>query len=169
MTLVEDYLKKHKDYTCDYGENTVLLMQVGGFYEIYSSQDPTSISYKVIHEMSKVCDLAIRIMSTSFLAAGFREYSIDRYIKTIQSSGYTTVVHSQDINCKNTTRSLDCIYTPSTFIDDNIQEFQSNNITCLWIEKIKNKLYVGISNINIIDGNSHIFEYDTPYLSLIHI
>lgn len=166
MTLVEDYLKKHKEYTYDYGENTVLLMQVGGFYEIYSSQDPTSISYKVIHEMSKVCDLAIRIMSTSFLAAGFREYSIDKYIKTIQSSGYTTVVYSQDINCKNTTRSIDCIYTPSTFIDDNIQEFQSNNITCLWIEKIKNKLYIGISNINIIDGNSHIFEYDTPYINI---
>ena len=36
----------------------------------------------------------------------------------------------------------------------------------LWIEKIKNELHIGISNIDIIDGISHIFEYNTPYLNI---
>ena len=56
----------------------------------------------------------------------------------------------QDSNSKNTTRSLSSIITPGTYIDDNINVFQSNNITSLWIEHIKNNLHVGISNINII-------------------
>ena len=60
-----------------------------------------------------------------------------------------------DSNSKNTTRSLSSIITPGTFIDENINVFQSNNITSLWIEHIKNNLHVGISNINIITGDSY--------------
>jgi DNA mismatch repair protein MutS len=171
MKLVEEYLKKHKEYICQYGVSTVLLMQVGAFYEIYSLNDSSTSSYKVIYEISKICDLVVTekticVGKIPILGSGFRDYSIDKYIKKIQNNGYTSVVYSQDNNCKNTTRSLTGIYTPSTFIDDNIQEFQSNNITCLWIEKIKNELHIGISNINIIDGISHIFEYNTPYLNI---
>lgn len=171
MKLVEDYLKKHKEYISQYGVSTVLLMQVGAFYEIYSLNDSTTSSYKVIYEISKICDLVVTekticVGSTAILGSGFRDYSIEKYIKKLQSNGYTSVVYSQDNNCKNTTRSRSGIYTPSTFIDDNIQEFQSNNITCLWIEKTKTMLHVGISNINIIDGDSHIFEYGTEYINI---
>ena len=34
--ILKEYLKYHDDNTKKYGENTVILMQVGSFYEIYA-------------------------------------------------------------------------------------------------------------------------------------
>ena len=36
MKLVEDYIIKAHEYINEYGKKTVLMMQVGSFYEIYS-------------------------------------------------------------------------------------------------------------------------------------
>ena len=37
--ILKEYLKYHEENTKKYGENTVVLMQVGSFYEIYSVQE----------------------------------------------------------------------------------------------------------------------------------
>ena len=36
MLLVEDYLEKTKYYKSKYGEKTIVMMQVGAFYEVYA-------------------------------------------------------------------------------------------------------------------------------------
>ena len=35
MSLIKSYFKKYDEYSNQYGKNTVLLMQVGAFYEMY--------------------------------------------------------------------------------------------------------------------------------------
>ena len=47
--------------------------------------------------------------------------------------------------------------------DDNNR---TNNNTCIWLERIRNKLYVGISNINIITGKSQMYEYIVEYTGI---
>ena len=39
MTLVQDYLDLTKQYTSKYGTKTLLLMQVGAFFEVYALRD----------------------------------------------------------------------------------------------------------------------------------
>ena len=34
--IIDDYLDKEIEYKNKYGENTLILMQVGSFYELYS-------------------------------------------------------------------------------------------------------------------------------------
>ena len=41
MALVKDYFEKTKQYIQEYGEKTVVLMQVGAFFEIYGLKEET--------------------------------------------------------------------------------------------------------------------------------
>ena len=174
MKLIEDYIHKANDYINTYGKKTVLLMQVGAFYEIYSLNDNTTTLYHNIHHIGDVTGLAVVeksvcVGSQNVLAAGFKDNYIDKWVYKIQSNGYTCVIYDdQDSNCKNTTRSLSSISTPGTYIDMNCSDDnnRTNNNTCIWLERIRNKLYVGISNINIITGKSQMYEYIVEYTGI---
>ena len=39
MALIKEYFELTCKYLQDYGENTILLMQVGSFYEVYGKYD----------------------------------------------------------------------------------------------------------------------------------
>ena len=165
MKLVEEYIEKINKYITEYGSKTVLLMQVGSFYEIYSINNSENILYKIIYDISEITGLSvveksICVGKETILAAGFRDYSIDKWLPKMQINGYTCVVYSQiDIPGKGITRNLTGIYTPGTYIStENDQTEKNNNNMCIWIEKIKNKLMVGISNIDVISGKSSLYE-----------
>lgn len=169
MKLVEDYIIKANEYINEYGDKTVLLMQVGSFYEIYSPNNNNNKLFNIIYDISEIAGLAvveksICVGKEKLLASGFRDYSLDKWLSKMQSNGYTCVVYSQDNNCKNISRSLTGIYTPGTYIQcDSEYSKKNNNNTCIWIEKIRNRICVGISNIDIISGKSNLYEYNIEY------
>ena len=39
MSLIKDYFSKTEEYKELYGEKTIILMQVGAFYEVYGLKD----------------------------------------------------------------------------------------------------------------------------------
>jgi DNA mismatch repair protein MutS len=173
MKLIEDYIIKANDYIDCYGAKTVLLMQVGTFYEIYSLNDPESILYTIIHDISDVTGLSvveksICVGDTPVIAAGFRDYAIEKWVYKMQLNGYTCVVYSQDVKEKIITRNLTGIYTPGTYIDINegYGDKKTNNHVCIWIEKVRTILFIGISNINIVTGKSQIYEYSNDYTGI---
>lgn len=171
MKLVEDYIEKAYKYINNYGKRTILLMQVGTFYEIYSLNQNKceNILYEIIYDISDITGLAVVERSINvcnketnwekipIIAAGFHINYIDKWLHKIQMGGYTCVLYSQDNNCKNTTRSLTGVYSPGIYISD--ESTNNNNNMCIWIENINNKMHIGISNINIITGKSCLFEY----------
>lgn len=164
MKLIEKYMNILEDSIDEYGKKTVLLMQVGAFYEIYAYNDKQYASYTIIHEIANITGLlvvqkSICVGETSILAAGFRDYSLDKWVNKMQHHGYTCVVYDQDENTKNTSRSLSGIYTPGTFISNEENNSVSTNNMCIWIESMKDKLNVGIANIEVITGKSIIYEY----------
>ena len=57
--LVKDYFEKTLLHTQDYGENTIVLMQVGAFFEVYGLRHNTDnlIKYSNILDFSRICDL----------------------------------------------------------------------------------------------------------------
>ena len=169
MALIKDYLKKTDDLKKEYGEKSIILMQVGAFYEVYGLREDNSdtITGSNIKEFTNHCELAISqknicVGKNNVLMAGFRDYMIDKYIKKLQDIGYTTAVWSQDEKAAGTTRSLTGIYSPGTFFSADNNEI-TNNTMCLWIQKIKKMLVIGISNIDIYTGKSIIFEYTKEY------
>ena len=80
----------------------------------------------------------------------------------MQSFGYTISVWSQDEKAAGSTRSLTGIFSPGTLFSNDNNEL-TNNTMCIWFEKIKKDLIIGISNIDIYTGKSFLFEYMQPY------
>lgn len=180
MALVKDYLEKTIQYQQQYGEKTLLLMQVGAFFEVYGLENKLTgeITGSQIVDFSRICDMNIAdkkicVGKEGVLMAGFGHYMIDKYLKKLQEAGYTTVVYTQDEQNKNTTRSLSGIYSPGTYFSSDTTDIISNNTCCIWIHVSnalktgglgKRMVHIGAANINIYTGKSAMFEFYETYL-----
>ena len=169
MAMLKEYFKLNKQYREKYGEKTILLFQVGAFYEVYTEVNAKTkeIVEEQVIEFKRFTELASANKNETTLMLGFRDYIIDKYVEKIQNNGYTAVVYSQDAPGANTTRSLTGIFSPGTFFSVNNDEI-SNNLSCIWIhQRDKNKLnkhgniMIGMSNIDIFTGKTNFFEVVT--------
>ena len=178
MALIKEYFDLTKKYCSEYGDKTILLMQVGAFFEVYGILDKktNNISNSQILEFSRICDLAVVeknvcVGKDNVVMAGIKDIILEKNIKKIQEAGFTAVVYAQDENCKNTTRSLAGIFSPGTFFQEDSTSL-SNNITCIWVDLFENKflfkgkfVVVGIANIDIYTGKTSIFQFKEPYVN----
>ena len=174
MTIIENYLKLTEELKLEYGEKSLVLMQVGSFFECYALvQKDGSYFGSLIKEFAEINDMIISrknvcVGGKNVVMAGFGLAQLEKYIKRLQENGFTIAVYTQDSPSKNTTRSLSCIYSPGTFFSPDISEI-SNNISCVWIHySQKNKLCneqicTGISNVDIYTGKTVIDEYSIDY------
>ena len=141
MPIVQDYIGFTEKWKKEYGENTVVLMQVGSFFEIYGLRDSQgNITGSNIEDVAAKCDLLIakkgqKIKGKQVVMAGFGLTQIDKYIKKLQELGYTCPIYTQDTQTKNTTRSLSEIVSPGTYFSAD-SEIISNNAPCVWIKKV---------------------------------
>jgi DNA mismatch repair protein MutS len=189
MALVKEYLEITKKYKALYGERTLVLMQVGSFYECYAIKKSKNVyEGSNILEFTQINDMIIANKNTSIdnnevVMAGFCLAQKDKYVKKMITHGYTVLVYDQDSDTKNTTRSLDCIYSPGTFFDNNdyyslnnegLSENNnlSNNTICIWIHYSKlNKpniienVTIGLNIINIFTGKIVSYEYCHQFLN----
>lgn len=172
MALVKDYFKKTEELKRDYGDNSIVLIQVGAFYEVYGlykSKEDETITGSNINEFSTKCELNVSkknicVGSQPVAMAGFRDYMLDKYLNKLQEMGYTVAVYSQDEKAAGTSRSLTGIYSPGTFFsNESSTDKITNNTMCLWLQKFRNKIVCGIANIDIYTGKSLMFEYDQSY------
>ena len=188
MSLIKEYFDLTKNYQNDYGQNTILLMQVGSFFEVYGILDKKTnvISGSNIEDFSRICELnvveknvCVSVVSVSvasvsenkdnIVMAGFKDIQIEKYLKKIQEAGFTAVVYTQNEAAKNTTRSCAGIFSPGTYFPNEINTL-TNNICCVWVELVHNKvllkgkhIIVGIANIDIYTGKSNIFQFKEAY------
>ena len=172
MALIKEYFELTKRYQDEYGENTILLMQVGSFFEVYAknNKNTNTITGSKINDFSQICELNVVeknvcVGTDDILMAGFKDMMIEKYLRKIQDAGFTAVVYSQDEAAKNTTRSCSGIFSPGTYFSNESQNL-TNNITCIWIDLIENKVFmkgkyviVGIANIDIFTGKTSIFQF----------
>lgn len=79
-----------------YGSKTVLLMQVGTFYELYSKKDEQSPLYTIIHGIGDVTGLVVTeksifIDDAPALASGLvRYFNHNRKMTMLQNAGMDT-------------------------------------------------------------------------------
>ena len=179
MALIKEYFELTKRYQDEYGENTILLMQVGAFFEVYGNYNKTNdnITDSKIIDFSQICELNIVDKNTcvgkenTIMMAGFKDIQIEKYVKKIKDAGYTAVVYVQDEATKNTSRSLAGIFSPGTYFQSGSQCL-TNSIACIWIHLVENKVLlkgkfvvVGISNIDIYTGKTTMFQFKETYIN----
>jgi DNA mismatch repair protein MutS len=172
--LIKEYFKLTEEYKKEYGENSIVLMQVGAFFEVYGLQDKNGIvTGSNIKYFSEYCDLAtppkhVIIENKQVIMAGFRDYQLDKYLNKLQEMGYTTAVYVQDVQAPNTTRSLSGIYSPGTYFSNNTQS-ASNNTLCIKIQlqkatkQVSETIHIGLSIVDVYTGKTTIFEFQNEY------
>lgn len=180
MALIKEYFDLTKKYKDDYGENTILLMMVGSFFEVYGILDKTTgvITGSKIVDFGRICDLNIVeknicIGKDNVVMAGFKDMMIEKYIKKLQESGFTAVVYTQqqDPNTKVITRSCAGIFSPGTYFPNETKTL-TNNMTCIWVNLVNNQflmkgkyVVVGVANIDIYTGKTSIFQFKEAYIN----
>jgi DNA mismatch repair protein MutS len=185
--ITKEYFDLSKEYTAKYGKETIVLLQVGAFFEVYGLKDESGkITESNIEEFANMCQLNIAdkklvYNSKQIVMAGFRDYVLDKNLQKITEYGYTAVVYVQEKDGKNIKRILHGVFSAGTYIScetDSLPQI-TNNIMCIWIDKyaplksvssqmtptnIRDTIIYGVATTNIFTGKSNIFEYQTPFI-----
>lgn len=184
--IYEEYFRLTKEYKAKYGTNTVVLMQVGAFFEVYGLKRPDTgdVYGSSIMEMADICQLNVSEKKSNYdnsqiLMAGFRDYTIDKYLTKLVDCGYTLPVFVQEKVGKTVKRVFDQVYSPGTFISCETDALPSttNNVMCIWMElhkpfgktspvmqsNTRESIVYGMSVVNIFTGKSSMFQYETPF------
>ena len=182
MALIKEYFTLTDKYTAEYGPNTVVLLQVGAFFEVYGQiitpaggvvvTSGVTCSGSRIDDFCVICELAKANKIPGIVMAGFRDYGLDKYLKKLQEAGYTAVVYVQDGVKNPPVRVLQGIYSPGTFFSSDISPgggggsgggSLSNNIACIWIEKMNRSLITATTtlggSVTLIMGMTNIDVY----------
>jgi len=175
---VEEYFIRSEEYMLKYGPKTIILCQIGSFYEVYGYKHPDhpDIQGSLIEEFSHICDLKIAEKKSTYknypvVMAGFgtRPWQVEKYKQLLLDHHYTVVVLNQVDNPDSKTnkkkRVLEGVYSPGTFIPEDTGNSEWNNhMVSIWIKTYthKNKTHIvtGIAILNILTHDSYIMEYE---------
>jgi len=132
--------------TCKkYGEKTLVFMQCGSFFETYGYKKDGQFRNKYYTEYSRICDFCMKEKNIKYKGydawmIGFPDYCLEKYVPKMTSEGFTIVIWVQ------------------------------SDSMCMWIKKTKSillnktpELICGMSAIDILTGDTHIFEYREKY------
>jgi DNA mismatch repair protein MutS len=178
-TITHEYFQLTRDYKSKYGIKTMVLLQVGAFFEVYGLKNTKTgeITNSNISEFSQICQLnisekSITMDGSPIMMAGFRDYTLEKYLQKLTEAGYTAVVYVQEKDGKSVKRVLQGVYSAGTNLsyDTDSNQQISNNIMCIWTEKYRSMrttqpdtFVCGVAVANIFTGKSSIFEYQVPY------
>lgn len=165
ISIAEQYYDLCDKYKQEYGQNVVVFLQVGDFYEMYKSIEEDENNYRgadldLIHSIT---DLKITIkhsVKKPYYLSGCPLNLAKLKIELLLKESLTVVVYDQDENdCK--IRKFSQIFSPSVNIDEQIKD--GNYLIVLNIQTsltLKNEkgINIGICAIDINLSNIYYFE-----------
>ena len=165
MTIIDEYTSYLDEYVGIYGDKTIVLMEIGLFFEMYSVdrndqriQDVTNVLNIVVTRKNK--NIA-EINSSNPLMAGFPSSMVDKYATLLIEAGYTIVVVEQVSLSPKPKREVTHVWSPATFTTLISQNECSNYICHLYVTRGSNTrdcYALGTSLIDCSTGYSYIDE-----------
>jgi len=168
--LIDDYFVHQLNFEKKYGNKTIVLMQVGTFFELYGVNneiekigDVQTITELLNIQLTRRNKAILENSRNNCLMAGFPLNSLKRFINILLTNNYTVILIEQTSEPPNPKREITQIYSPGTYIEE-INQSDQNNIVSLFITEdscYKNgqTLFVfGISSIDLSTGINTIYE-----------
>jgi DNA mismatch repair protein MutS len=158
--IIDDYINYEIEYRKKYGEKTLILIQVGSFFELYSVNENCSFMNKI----GDICNIQIsrknkairEVGKNNPLMAGFPLYALQKFIQILLNHQFTIVLIEQTTPPPNPQRKITEIISPSTNINNNIRN--GNYIIVYYFEEVNGFLNVGISGVDLTTGKSFVYE-----------
>jgi DNA mismatch repair protein MutS len=161
-SMYDEYFAYQKECKETYGNNAIVFMQVGKFYEAYQFND---YGYN-IDELSDLLDFKCakktgpvdKISNVNLRFIGFPTPRVAKYLDILTNKGYTVVIYDEyDLpNDKKKGRKKTDVFTPGTYIADDNNK--TNYLLVVYISeekqlKQKKNIYaVGYSLIDVATG-----------------
>jgi len=140
--LYDDYIAYTTQYQATYGKRTIVLMEVGSFFELYSVEDEERNVLEGA-DMTDICSL-LNIQSTrknksipqcsrtNPMMAGFPSYSLKKFMDILVSEHYTVVLVEQVTPPPNPERKVTQVISPSTYMEPETQS-DHRYVMCMYV------------------------------------
>lgn len=163
--IPEIYVELQNELELKYGNNVVILFEIGSFYEIYQIGNVGKAQ-----EIAQLCNIALTrknkkietIDLSNPMLCGIPSIKLDKYLDIlIREEIYTIVVIKQEGLAPNIKRVVDKLISPGTNIDFISKTNKNNYISSVFLEKLDNGIILGsISSIDLTSGNVYCFQSD---------
>ncbi len=161
MSNIYDLYRSYVDqYTKEYGEKTVIFIQVGSFYEIYDDGS-NAVDIKGIAELlnilvSKRNKSIPEVSRNNVLMAGIPIWAKQKYFNILVSNNYTVVLVTQVTEPPNPDRKVTEILSPGIPLEATTH--YSNHLASVYVEEDQSFLSVGFATLDVFTGKSYVFE-----------
>ena len=163
--LTQTYFDLQRYFEDKYGQDTVVFMEIGTFFEVYeiNNDDEQIGKAKEIAELlniqlTKKNKNIIENSDKNPLLAGVPAVSFERYLnRLIGEQKYTVIVVKQKGNPPKISRYISQIVSPGTNFD-HIVDNDDNFIASILVDKHKNIYTVGYSAIDVTTGKTWLYE-----------
>ena len=160
--LVENYFELQQEAEKLYGPNTIILMEIGSFYEVYQYENIGKAQ-----EVSKILNILLtkknkKIQETKITnpyLCGIPSITLDKHLDRLMSEEkWTIIIVKQKGTPPKITRYIDKILSPGTNIE-HISTDEYNFIASIYIGKNKNDIYyAALSMIDLSIGKTFVYE-----------
>ena len=173
MSIYVEYQTYHKEYQKKFGPKTCILMQVGSFYEMYS----TNTEGPNLKEISGLLNIVftkkdktnLTVSQSNPYMLGFPLVSSEKFIILLISNGFTVATIDQVTPPPDPERKCTNIFSPSTFIGTTL-DINTSYAICIYFDyesqsKLKKTninnnslLCVGLSALDLTTGKTIVDE-----------
>lgn len=150
--LIVEYFKLFDEYTKKFGQNTVIFIEVGKFYEVYATNEKGHN----LSELSKILSLTLTTRNSNKIGGvitnpyliGCPSISIADKVRILTENGYTVVLMEQSSLGKLPKREVTGVYTPGTNIIS--YNMESNYIISIYIKEEPQLKFTPIPTISLV-------------------
>ena len=163
--LSEIYFELQQYFEKKYGKNTLVLIEIGTFFEVYEVNNDT-LKVGKAKEIAELLNIQLtrknkNILENSVsnpLLAGVPTVSLERYLaRLIATKKYTIVLIKQKGEVPNIKRYVSNIISPGTNFEYQTEAVESN-IVSLTIDKNQDIYSVGYAAIDVTTGKTIVNE-----------
>ncbi|BCD61765.1 DNA mismatch repair protein MutS [Nitratiruptor sp. YY08-26] len=161
--LTEIYFELQRFFEQKYGSNTVVLMEIGSFFEVYEVNND-ELKIGKAKEIAEFLNIQLTRKNKSIiensianpLMAGVPNFALDRYLsRLVQSKKYTIVLVRQKGAPPNVKRYIANIISPGTNFDYQAEP-NENFIVSLIIGQNRGSYYAGYAAVDVTTGKCYV-------------
>jgi len=159
--LIDIYLRIQKYYQDKYGDNTVVFIEIGSFFEVYQDNylgKAKEISDILNIQLTRKNKSLIEISKKNPYMAGIPSSNIDKYLNILTKTNQWNIVlinQKKEADGK-VVRYFDKIISPG-INNDFINNPDSNYLVSLYIEETNDGIFLGgIASMDVTTGKSYL-------------
>ena len=168
MPIFDDYSALSKDSCALYGQRTLVLYEVGKFFEFYG-HDGQGTDVRAVCELLNIQatrkDKSKPESPSNPAMGGFPNLAFDKYTPLLLEANYTVVKAEQQgqSGCGVAIRrEVTCVQSKGTACDASasatLRAGAANNLVAVYVEKVHPHVSVGVASVDLSTGRTHVFE-----------